>query len=147
MSPAKRIFEAIVRTGTYHRRNAIVAGLIALASCALAVSTERPQPKGVALLMAIGFGVFTYRSLRRAALYLDVRVSPVLEALTRSPQRIVDAHAEGASAVVVTDDGGAQLQLLVGDHDAPAALLDALASHRRRDDPSSARALPASPEG
>ncbi len=133
MTPAKRIFEAIVRTGTYHRRNAIVGGLIALASCALAVTTERPQPKGVALLMALGFGVFTYRALRKAALYLDARVSPVLEALTRSPLRIRDAHQDGDATVVVTDDGGAQLPLMVGDEGNVEELLQAIDAHRGRD--------------
>jgi len=133
MTPAKRIFEAIVRTGTYHRRNAIVGGLVALASCVLAVSTERPEPKGVALLMGLGFGVFTYRALRKAALYLDVRVSPVLEALTRSPLRIRDTHQDGDGTVVVTDDGGAQLPLMVGDEGSAAELLEAIEVHRGRD--------------
>jgi len=133
MTPAKRIFEAIVRTGTYHRRNAIVGGLVALASCALAVTTERPEPKGVALLMGLGFGVFTYRALRKAALYLDVRVSPVLEALTRSPHRIRDAHQGGDATVFVTDDGGAQLPLMVGDEGTAGQLLEAIDVHRGRD--------------
>ena len=117
MTPAKRIATAIAQSGTYHKRTAVLAALIALGCCIATLVFEQTPQKSLALAMAVIFFFGAYRSLRRANLYFGLKGSPVLEAITQSPRRIATVRASeqgGAKTVVVIDADENQLALRAG---------------------------------
>ena len=115
-NPARIIADAIARTGIYHKRTSLLAGVAALAACALVAVADEAPSKGAALFFAALLAVVTYRSVRAANRCFDVASSPVLRAIAREPQRIAKVWQQPSSAavVVVEDDDGQQLPLRLG---------------------------------
>jgi hypothetical protein len=132
VTPAKRIANAIARSGVYHKRSALLAALIALGSCVAVLVLDQTAAKALSLCLAIVFGFSAFRSLRRANRYFGLQGSPVLEAITQSPRRIAavrPSEESGARTVVVVDTDGNQLALRAGDGDDREALLEAFREH------------------
>ena len=132
VTPAKRIATAVARSGVYHKRTAVLAGLIALGCCVAVLVLDRTPAKALSLCLAIVFGFGAFRSIRRANRYFGLEGSPVLEAITQSPRRIAavrPAEESGVKTVVVVDADGNELSLRAADGDDREALLDAFREH------------------
>ena len=145
-SPARIVARALARSGLYHRRAALLAGLAALAVCGLSLWATDNVERGGLLVAATLLAVFTYRSIRAANRYFDKSASPVLAALAGPREHLVAARFEPAeppplglallggrpARVVIEDDAGHRLPLrLPPDEVARVAarrLLDALAA-------------------
>lgn len=126
----KIVAGAIAQSGAYHRRNALLAGLVGLLACLLVVALDRALTKGVLLISAAALAVTTYRSLKRANRFEEPADSPVLRALVQEPHRIAVVRYEPSREVVVLEsDRGDHLDLRAPERrEAVDRLLEALAS-------------------
>jgi hypothetical protein len=136
VTPAKRIANAIARSGLYHKRTAVLSALIALGCCIAVFVLDRTVEKALALSFAVIFGLSAFRSLRRANRYFGLEGSPVLEAITQAPHHIRSVRPSvqgGAPAVVVSDIDDNELSLRVGPGEgAMVELLEAFRHHAPR---------------
>jgi hypothetical protein len=126
---ARVIAKALARTSDHHRKTALIAGGVALASCGLTFASDRLEAKGVALAIAVIFAVSCYRSIRTANNYIDPAASPVLMAVANAPADIVSVVYQSTRSVVriKTEDGTLDVRI---DEDTPAEpLLRALEAH------------------
>ncbi len=128
-SGARVIAAALARTADHHRRTALTAGVIALASCGLAFASERPAAKGVALALGILFAVFCYRGIRAANSYIDPMASPVLLAIAKAPQDLLSIVFDPELSLVRIRTQAATLDVRINDDTPLEPLLQALSRH------------------
>jgi len=138
------VAHAIARSGLYHRRSALLAGVAALLVCVLSLLPKDNVDRGGLLAAGALLAIFTYRSIRTANQYFDKTASPILAALAGERQHIARVRFEPArrgslslfglggqpAQVVVSDRAGHRLPLRLpadGPEHAAEALLDAFA--------------------
>jgi hypothetical protein len=111
------IARALAQASVYYKRSALLAGLFGLAAVSAVMIVEQTLPKGVLIALGLIFAVMSYRSLRKSASFVDPAGSPVLRAMTESPDDIAKVWVEQAAGkpcyVVVQERGGAQLAVRI----------------------------------
>ncbi len=132
--PAMTIARALAQTSVYYKRSALLAGLVGLAAVSGALWVSQTWSKGGLIAIGLLFAVFCYRSLRASASYVDPAASPVLRAITQTPEQIARVWVErsgGPCFVIVETQRGARLPVRIEAHRVEAdvpPLLDALAA-------------------
>jgi hypothetical protein len=126
---ARIIARAFARTAERHRKTALLAAVIALGCCALAALADPLPAKGAALVFAMVFFFFAYRSMKVSGRCLEPEGSPVLQAVALRPAELahIVEHPTKNEVVLIARSG--DLLALHAEEGAAPALIEALAAH------------------